>query len=132
MLISVGHSGRDVLYDLSLDLVVCVEDMLGLGLAGTYLDDPSYYYELTSYGESRIARVIQAAAQKNSLHLVACYNICEGKNIYNCSLLIGPDGNEIGRYRKVHLPSTERWLNTAGDEFPVFETSLHKIQKQNP
>jgi predicted amidohydrolase len=45
--------------------------------------------------------------------------------IYNSSVLIGPDGALIGKYRKVTLPRTEIEAGlTPGNEYPVFDTKL--------
>lgn len=47
---------------------------------------------------------------------------------YNTALVIGPEGELIGRYRKVHVtPSAATRGQLAGDEFPVFETPLGPI-----
>lgn len=41
--------------------------------------------------------------------------------------LIGPDGKEIGRYRKTHLTAEERKWAKAGNDYPVFETPFGRI-----
>ncbi|MGI6216599.1 MAG: carbon-nitrogen hydrolase family protein [Coriobacteriales bacterium] len=45
---------------------------------------------------------------------------------HNCCVLVGPEGY-IGKYRKVHLPMDERFINVPGDRFSVFNTDLGKI-----
>ena len=40
---------------------------------------------------------------------------------------LGPDGAEIGRYRKTHLTAEERAWAQAGDAYPVFETPFGRI-----
>jgi predicted amidohydrolase len=48
--------------------------------------------------------------------------------IYNSSVLLGPDGALLGKYRKVALPRTEIEAGiTPGHEYPVFETKLGRI-----
>lgn len=44
--------------------------------------------------------------------------------IYNAAVLLGPDGEIIGDYRKVHLRGEERMAFRSGFRYPVFETSL--------
>jgi predicted amidohydrolase len=67
-------------------------------------------------------------AAKHRLHLVAGLIEKDEHLMYNTSVLIGPDGKLIGKYRKVCLPRTEIELGfQPGEEFPVFETSLGKI-----
>ncbi len=47
--------------------------------------------------------------------------------IYNDVVLVGPEGY-IGKYRKVHLPLTERILMYPGDgDYPVFDTRFGRV-----
>lgn len=43
------------------------------------------------------------------------------------TFLLGPDGKEIGRYRKTHLTAEERKWARAGDDHPVFDTPFGRI-----
>jgi predicted amidohydrolase len=43
------------------------------------------------------------------------------------TFLIGPDGENAGRYQKTHLTAEERVWARAGDEYPVFETPFGRI-----
>jgi len=43
------------------------------------------------------------------------------------TFLIGPDGMEVGRYRKTHLTAEERKWAQSGDDYPVFETPFGRI-----
>jgi len=47
--------------------------------------------------------------------------------LYVTTFLIGPDGEEIGRYRKTHLTAEERRWAKAGNEYPVFDTKFGRI-----
>jgi predicted amidohydrolase len=47
--------------------------------------------------------------------------------LFVTTYLIGPDGKEIGRYRKTHLTAEERVWAHAGDVYPVFETPFGRI-----
>lgn len=67
-------------------------------------------------------------AKKHHLYIVAGLLEREGKAVYNVAALIGPDGNFIGKYRKVTLPRGEITAGiTPGHEYPVFDTSIGKI-----
>lgn len=44
--------------------------------------------------------------------------------IYNATVVIGPDGNLIGDYRKIHLLGEEKLSFRPGYRFSVFDTSL--------
>ena len=47
--------------------------------------------------------------------------------LYVTTFLLGPDGKEIGRYRKTHLTAEERKWAKAGDDYPVFDTQFGRI-----
>lgn len=44
--------------------------------------------------------------------------------IYNTAVLIGPDGELIGEYRKTHLKGEERMAFREGYKLPIFETEF--------
>ena len=60
-------------------------------------------YAEGAHGET--ARALSGAARENSVALVGG-SIYEraGKKLYNTSLVFGPDGKMLGKYRKVHIP----------------------------
>ena len=67
-------------------------------------------------------------AKQHRLHIVAGLIEQDGPAIYNVAVLIGPEGELIGKYRKVCLPRGEIEAGlTPGSEYPVFETALGKI-----
>ncbi|MCB9437407.1 MAG: carbon-nitrogen hydrolase family protein [Anaerolineales bacterium] len=47
--------------------------------------------------------------------------------IYNSAVLVGPDGELVGTYNKVHLRGEERMAFREGFRFPVFETEAGNI-----
>jgi predicted amidohydrolase len=47
--------------------------------------------------------------------------------IFNAAVLIGPDGEMLGEYRKLHLPGEERLAFRAGYRLPVFETAFGQV-----
>jgi predicted amidohydrolase len=47
--------------------------------------------------------------------------------IYNAAILVGPDGEFVGDYRKVHPRGEERLAFRAGFRYPVLETSFGKV-----
>ncbi len=51
-----------------------------------------------------------------------------GSLVYNVSVLIGPDGELVGKYRKVCLPRGEIEAGIMpGNEYPVFDTRFGKV-----
>jgi len=106
------------------DLAVTGEDIAGLSLTMTYLDDPDIFRALTDHSAAIAHELIGAIASRHRMHVVACFYEIEGNRIFNSSVLFGRDGKVVGRYHKVHLPMYETWLVTAGDSFPVYETDI--------
>ncbi len=47
--------------------------------------------------------------------------------LYNAAVVIGPDGEKLGEYRKIHLPGEERLAFRPGYRLPVFETAFGHI-----
>jgi predicted amidohydrolase len=47
--------------------------------------------------------------------------------LYNAAIVIGPDGEMLGEYRKLHLPGEERLAFRPGYRLPVFETAFGQI-----
>jgi predicted amidohydrolase len=67
-------------------------------------------------------------AKKNNLHVVAGLVEREGHLVYNTAVLLGPDGQILGKYRKTCLPRDE--VNAGicpGDQYPVFNTRFGKV-----
>jgi predicted amidohydrolase len=102
------------------DLVVLGEVVNGVG-AGPYdqsaepIPGPStnYFAEL---------------AKQHKLHLVVGLFERDESLVYNVAVLLGPDGQILGKYRKVTLPREEIEQGvTPGTEYPVFDTALGKV-----
>ncbi len=69
-----------------------------------------------------------ALARQHDLYLVAGLVEREKHLIYNVAVLIGPDGNVVGKYRKVTLPRGEIEAGISpGYEYPVFDTRFGRV-----
>ena len=67
-------------------------------------------------------------AKEHDTHIVAGLLEREGHLTYNVAVLLGPDGDVIGKYRKTTLPRVEIEHGiTPGNEYPVFETRFGKV-----
>lgn len=67
-------------------------------------------------------------ARKHQLYLVVGLYERSGHLIYNTAALLGPEGNLVGKYRKVTLPRDEISSGVApGHEYPVFQTRFGKV-----
>jgi len=103
------------------DLVVLGESLTYVGLGKSYLEcaepipGPSTQY----FG---------ALAAEHEMCIVAGLLERDEHLVFNTSVLIGPDGQLIGKYRKVCLPRSEVEGGICpGDEYPVFETPFGKV-----
>ena len=69
-----------------------------------------------------------ALAKQHDLHLVVPVVERDGHLLYNTAALVGPDGQMIGKYRKVTLPGGE-WDQglQPGSEYPVFDTRFGRV-----
>src|SRR5512147_1086394 len=47
--------------------------------------------------------------------------------LYNAAVIVGPDGDMVGDYRKVHLKGEERLAFRAGFKFPLLETDFGNV-----
>ena len=67
-------------------------------------------------------------AKKYNAYLVPWdYEVRDGK-VYNSSYILDRNGEEIGRYRKVHTTPNEAAKGVmAGDSFPVFDLDIGKV-----
>ncbi|MCY2986297.1 MAG: carbon-nitrogen hydrolase family protein [Planctomycetota bacterium] len=67
-------------------------------------------------------------AKKHNLHIVLSLYEREGHLVYNTAVLLGPEGQLIGKYRKVCLPHSEVENGIApGQDYPVFDTKFGKV-----
>ena len=67
-------------------------------------------------------------AREHDLYIVAGLIEKEDHLMYNTAALIGPDGNLVGKYRKVCLPRTEIEEGIEpGEDYPVFDTRFGKV-----
>jgi predicted amidohydrolase len=69
---------------------------------------------------------LSSLAKELRIHLIAGLMEADGDARYNTSVLIGPEGQLIGKYRKQKLEH-EAVRNTPGQSSPVFETAHGRI-----
>lgn len=103
------------------DLVVLPETLTFYGTGSTYAEcaeaipGPSTMY----FGQ---------LAKKHDLYIVAGLLERDRHLVYNVAVLIGPDGEIAGKYRKVTLPRGEiEGGITPGSDYPVFQTRFGKV-----
>lgn len=69
---------------------------------------------------------LAALAKELKIYLIAGLLETDGEARFNTSVLIGPDGELVGKYRKQKLQH-EAVRNTAGNSSPIFETPYGRI-----
>jgi len=92
---------------------------------------------LPSYDEDKLAEqipgpstlILKDLAKENNVYIAA--GIVERSQdsslLYNSSVLISPQGEIMGVYRKVHLWNKEKEWATPGTTYPVFNTEYGKV-----
>ncbi len=67
-------------------------------------------------------------AKKHDMYIVFSVYERVGHLVYNTAVLLGPDGEIVGKYRKVTLPRGEIAKGVApGKDYPVFDTRFGKV-----
>lgn len=103
------------------DLVVLGETLTLYGLEKSYVEaaEPIPGPSTDYFG---------TLAKRHNLYIVAGLVERAGHLVYNTAVLLGPEGEVVGKYRKVCLPRTEiQGGVTPGTEYPVFDTRFGKI-----
>ena len=80
--------------------------------------------------EKALGKSTQAAsdfAVRLKSHLVASFIEKDGESYFHTAVLLAPDGKVLGHYRQTHLDPINAVFLSAGDDLPVFETSIGKI-----
>ena len=109
------------------DLVCTNEDFTTAGTYGRCFDYPGLSINLSKQIEPEAAEKISAVAKEYGIYIAANFYRFDRDVMYNTTTLFGRDGNEVGRYRKVHLADAERPFAAPGDDFPVFETDFGNV-----
>jgi predicted amidohydrolase len=100
------------------DIIAFPEDTLG-----TLEWEAGHWSEATSFlklTEREMLSRFGSVAASYGMYVICCNDCAEGDLVYNTAILIGRDGREIGRYRKIQLPIHEQ-SRARGQEFPVFD-----------
>ncbi len=95
-------------------------------MSSQWLPNAEEAAQLADRQASILARAAEIASRYACLIAVPTVERADGR-LYSTSFLIGPDGAEIGRYRKTHLTAEEKRWAVAGDDYPVFEMPFGRI-----
>lgn len=102
--------------------IVCLPE--GITVVGT----SSSYVDVSEPVPGPTTQLLGELADRHECHIVAGLYERSGNAVFNTAVLIGRDGQLIGKYRKTHLPR-EEWEAglTPGDEYPVFDTDFGRV-----
>jgi predicted amidohydrolase len=103
-------------------------DIVVLGETLTYPGLGKKYHEVAEPIPGPSTEYFGELAKKHNLYIVPGLLERDGHLVYNVAVLIGPDGNVVGKYRKVCLPRGEVEGGIApGSDYPVFQTRFGKV-----
>lgn len=103
------------------DLVVLPETLTYYGLGKTYAECAEPVPGPTTEYFGKLAK-------QHDYYVVVGLIERDRHLIYNTSVLLGPDGAIVGKYRKTTLPRSEIEAGVMpGDEYPVFDTRFGKV-----
>jgi predicted amidohydrolase len=95
--------------------------------SGYVFDSPEEAFQYAEEIPGPFTAALEEACARLGIHCVSGMLERDGDALRNAAVLVAPDGL-VGRYRKTHLPflGVDRFVR-AGDELPVFETSIGRI-----
>jgi predicted amidohydrolase len=103
-------------------------DLVVLGETLTYPGLGKKYHEVAEPVPGPSTEYFGRLAKEHNLYIVPGLLERDGHLVYNVAVLIGPDGNVVGKYRKVCLPRSEVEGGLApGSDYPVFDTRFGKV-----
>ena len=103
-------------------------DLVVLGETLTYVGLNKSYAELAEPVPGPSTEYFAELAKQHQLYIVAGLLERSEHLVYNVAVLLGPDGQIAGKYRKVCLPRSEIEQGCApGSDYPVFETRFGKL-----
>jgi predicted amidohydrolase len=103
-------------------------DLVVLGETLTYYGLGKPFAEVAEPVPGPSTEYFGRLAKAHNFYIVAGLVERAGHLIYNTAVLLGPDGNLVGKYRKTTLPRSEIEGGIApGSEYPVFATRFGKV-----
>ncbi|MEX0741905.1 MAG: carbon-nitrogen hydrolase family protein, partial [Phycisphaeraceae bacterium] len=103
-------------------------NLVVLGETLTYAGVGSTYAECAESIPGPSSEYFGGLAKKHDLYVVAGLIERDRHQLFNVAVLIGPDGNVAGKYRKVCLPDGEYVKGLSpGSDYPVFDTPIGRI-----
>ena len=103
-------------------------DLVVLGETLTYVNTGRSMVDCAEPIPGPSTQYFSELAKQHNLYIVAGLVERDQHLVYNVAVLLGPDGNVVGKYRKVCLPRGEIEEGIQpGKDYPVFETRFGKV-----
>lgn len=103
-------------------------DLIVLGEFITCKNVTSDYSEVAETVPGPSSEFFGELSKKHDCYIVFSIPERDGHEIFNTSVMVGPEGIVIGKYRKVTLPREEIQQGISpGTEYPVFETRFGRV-----
>jgi len=103
-------------------------DLVVLGETLTVVGNGKRYDEVAEPVPGPSTEYFGGLARRHNLYLVAGLVERDRHLVYNTAVLLGPDGQLVGKYRKTCLPRDEVKAGVCpGDQYPVFETRFGRV-----
>ena len=103
-------------------------DLVVLGETIPYVGVKKQPHEVAESVPGPTTDYFASLAKQHQIHIVVGLYERDDRIVYNVAALLGPDGNLIGKYRKVCLPHREIEQGvTPGNDYPVFQTKFGKV-----
>lgn len=98
--------------------------------AFSFTGTPESAEQAQEWAEAEAGPSIQAMtnfAVRTGCHVVGSHVERDGDQLFHSVLLLEPSGKILGRYRQTHLDESMTQWATAGEDIPVFNTSIGRI-----
>jgi len=103
-------------------------DIICLGEGITVVSTGKSYVDVAETIPGPSTRLLGWLSKKYDCYIVAGLYERDGEKVFNTSVLTGPDGELVGKYRKTCLPREEiEGGIMPGHEYPVFDTRFGKV-----
>lgn len=109
------------------DIVTTSEDIAGTSNYATDITEKNIFPELLDWSVPYVEERLSEMSKKYGMYIVGCYNKRIGDKNYNLAGIFNRKGEICGEYRKTHMPLSEKWQLTEGDDLNVFELDFGKI-----
>lgn len=88
---------------------------------------PARFLEVAEPLDGPYVQRLRALSDELNIYLAAALAERDDDQVYNTVILLGPEGQVVGRYRKTHMASVESRWYARGSELAVFDTAFGRV-----